>query len=200
MMRYLVCLGAIGLVGCATGAPEGGPRDNGAMPTMSGLNNGRGVGGSSVNQPTGNSAGRVSAFTSSDLGMLTTVPVPLDSAYNALAKAYATLGLPVTTNDPAEHTVGNRHVVVLHKMMGRKLSAYFSCGIDAVMGWQRADSYKVSFSMVSTLSKNDAGSTRVVTLVTGTASDIATTASDVYCSSTGVLETALLNAAGYQPN
>jgi hypothetical protein len=54
--------------------------------------------------------------------------------------------------------------------------------------------------MVSTLTKNDAGSTRVVTLVTGMASDIATSASDVYCSSTGVLETALLNAAGYQPN
>ena len=189
-----MCAAALVAVGCHTGTPEGGPRDNGAFPTSSGLSKmGEAL-------PHGNSTGRVSAFTTSDLGMLTTVPVPLDSAYSALTKAYATLGLPVTTNDPAEHTVGNRHVVVLHKMMGRNLSAFFSCGIDAVMGRQRADTYKVSFSMVSTLTKNDAGSTRVITLVTGMASDIATSASDVYCSSTGVLETALLNAAGYQPN
>jgi hypothetical protein len=190
----MMCAVALVAVGCHTGTPEGGPRDNGAFPTSSGLSK------MGEPRPQGNSTGRVSAFTTSDLGMLTTVPVPLDSAYSALTKAYATLGLPVTTNDPAEHTVGNRHVVVLHKMMGRNLSAFFSCGIDAVMGRQRADTYKVSFSMVSTLTKNDAGSTRVITLVTGMASDIATSASDVYCSSTGVLETALLNAAGYQPN
>ena len=192
MMRYLVSLSAIALVGCATSAPEGGPRDNGAFPTTRQVNMRPGA-----VDATSNASGRASAMTSSDLGMLTNVPVPIDSAYAALTKAYASLGLPITTKDPVAHTVGNGRVVVLHKMMGRNLSAYLSCGIDPVMGRQRADTYQVIFSMVSTLMKNDSGSTRIVTLVTGQATDLATSASSVYCSSTGVLEGALLQAAGY---
>jgi hypothetical protein len=128
------------------------------------------------------------------------VPVSLDTAYTALKKAYLSLGLEITRQDPAAHVVGNPRVVVLHKMMGRNLSAYFNCGQDAVMGWARADHYQVIFSVVSTLSASDTARTRVVTLVTGSATDLSTSASTVNCSSTGVLETALLNAAGYQPN
>ncbi|HZS58445.1 MAG TPA: hypothetical protein VFA43_04195 [Gemmatimonadaceae bacterium] len=137
-------------------------------------------------------------MTSADLGMQTYVPQPLDSAYTNLKKAYLSMGIELTTLDPASHVVGNRRVAVRTKMLGRNLSAFLNCGQDAVMGWPRADHYQVIFSVVSTLSSADAGRTRVVTLVTGEASDMASSASAVYCSSTGALESTILKAAGYQ--
>jgi hypothetical protein len=191
MMRLVVCAGALGLAACASGgaAPEGGLRSNGPLPSSSTY------GPQSAN---GNHNGQASGYTTSDLGMQTYVSVPLDTAYTALKKAYLSLGLEITTQDAGAHVVGNDRVSVRHKMLGRNLSAFFNCGLDAATGWPRADHYQVVFSVVSTLSNANAGRTRVVTLVTGQASDLATSASAVYCSSTGLMETTLLKTAGYQ--
>jgi hypothetical protein len=193
-MRWVMCAVPLVAVGCHTGAPEGGPRENGPFPTSSGI--------SDTHQllPPGNSTGRANFTTTADLGLQTYLSVPVDTAFTALKKGYLSLGLEITKQDPAEHVVGNSRVVVLHKMMGRNLSAFLNCGPDAVMGWPRADHYQVIFSILSTLTARDSGHTRLVTLVTAEASDMATSASGIYCSSAGVLETALLNAAGYQPD
>jgi len=193
-MRFAVGLGALGLAACASTAPEGGPRDSGPIPVQAMYS----FPGTIKHPAAGQSGSRVYATTSADLGMQTFLSVPLDSAYRALQKGYLALGLELTTKDEASHVVGNNRVVVRQKMLGRNLSAYFICGQDAVMGWPRADHQQVIFSAVSTLSKADDGHTRVVTLVTGEASDLATSASAVYCSSTGLLETTILKAAGYE--
>ena len=191
MMRFVVCAGALGLAACASGgaAPEGGLRSNGTMPTLNQLG---------PQSPNGSGSGQASAYTTSDLGMQTYVSVPLDTAYLALKKAYLSLGVDITTQDASSHVVGNGRVSVRQKMLGRNLSAFFNCGLDAATGWPRADHYQVIFSVVSTLSNANAGRTRVVTLVTGQASDLATSASAVYCSSTGLMERTILKAAGYE--
>jgi hypothetical protein len=148
---------------------------------------------------TGRGIGYASSITDADVGMAVVVPTSLDAAYDALTKAYLSLGLKVS-RDPGAHAVGNDHVVVMRNMLGRKLSAFFNCGMDAVMGSPRADAYQVTFSVMSTLSPVDSARTRVVTLVTGQATDLATSASPVYCSSTGLMESTLLKTAGLQPN
>jgi hypothetical protein len=199
MKRFIVCLGAVGLAACASSAPEGGLRSNGTLPSSNGLSVARRGGDAGRQGPAGSGLGSATAYTSADLGMLTVVPSPLDSAYTALTKAYLSLGLPVT-RDPSAHVVGDDHVVVMRTMLGRRLSAFLNCGADAIMGSPRADTYQVTFSVMSTLSSADSGRTRVVTLVTGQASDLATSASSVYCSSTGLMERTLLKAAGFQPS
>lgn len=139
-------------------------------------------------------------YTNADVGNQTVVSAPLDSAYAALNAAYQSLGVDIKTSDPAQHMLGNRHIVAMRTFLGSHLSTFFDCGNDATIGTPRADSYQLSISVVSTLSAKDAQNTRVTTLATAMAIDLATSATPVYCPSTGKLERSLLRAAGFQPN
>jgi len=198
MMRFVVCATAAMALGCASGggsAPEGGVRDIGTVQIPGGAGSKDSRGGAS-----GAGAGTMTLYTSADVGMMTTVPAPVDAAYSALTKGYLSLGIDLATRDPGAHVIGNRHIVVMHEMFGHRLSAFFECGIDPVMGTQRADTYRLTYSVVSTLSSADAGQSRVTTLVTAQAADLATSASTVYCSSTGLMERTLLKASGFQPD
>lgn len=185
MMRYVVCaMMALGVLGCATGggAPAGGLRD--VAETEPGANNGRG--------------GQHVIYSSADLGEEADVPASLDTAYAAMAMAYQSLGAEIKTSDPSQHLIGNRHIVVMRTWLGSRLSTFFSCGNDPAIGTPRADSYQLIISVVSTLSAKDAQNTRVTTLATAQANDLGTSASAVYCPSTGKIERSLLKAAGFQ--
>lgn len=178
---------ALGLVGCASGGnttPEGGIRD--VAETTPGPSDAR--------------EGPHIMYTNSDLPNDAVVPSSLDSAYAALQIAYRSLGMEIKTSDPAQHMLGNRHIVVMRTFLGSPLSTFFSCGMDPAVGRPRADTYQLVISVVSTLTAKDAGDTRVSTLASAQANDIATSASSVYCPSTGKLERSLLRAAGFQSN
>jgi hypothetical protein len=187
MMRFVVCAMTLAAMGCASkggSPPEGGIRDV-------------------AETPTGNGNGRQGAhivYSDADLGDQTIVPAPLDTAYAAITTAYRSLGLEIKTSDPSAHMVGNQHIVVMGTWLGSRLSTYFSCGLDPTIGRPRADSYRLTISVVSTLSAKDAKDTRVTTLVSAQANDLATSASAVYCPSTGKLERTILRAAGFQPS
>jgi hypothetical protein len=188
MMRLMVgAAAALAAWGCASGGgaapPEGGLRD---VVEVGPGNNGRD--GSHV------------AYNSADLGEQAVLPAPIDSAYASLLMSYQSLGLQIKTSDPAQHVLGNRHIVVMRTWLGSRLSTFFNCGNDPALGTPRADSYQLIISVVSTLSAKDANSTTITTLATAQANDLATSASSVYCSSTGKLERSLLKAAGFQPN
>lgn len=183
-MRIAMWLIALAALGCASGGsapPEGGIRD--------------------VEESTAGGNGREGphiVYGDADVGDQEVVPVSIDSAYNAITNAYRSLGLEIKVVDPGTHMVGNRHIVVMRTLMGSRLSTYFNCGNDPAIGTPRADSYQLIFSVVSTLSSTGPNSTRVVTLVKGQANDLATSASSVYCPSSGKLERTILRAAGFQ--
>jgi hypothetical protein len=139
-------------------------------------------------------------YGNADLGDQTVVPASLDSAYAAIVLAYRSLGVDIKTSDPSEHLLGNRHIVVMRTWLGSRLSTFFNCGNDPAIGTPRADTYQLIISVVSTLSAKDAQNTRVTTLATAQANDLATSASAVYCPSTGKIERSLLKAAGFQQN
>jgi hypothetical protein len=185
-MRIAACVGVVGLLACATSgqAPEGGLRD--VTESMTTDNNTRGK--------------QYIIFTNADVGAQSVVRAPLDSAYAAISGAYKVLGLDVKTADPMAHTVGNKKIVAMRTLLGKRLSAYLDCGLDPALGVPRADEYRVTISMVSSLAAKDPTNTIVTTLVTAEANDLATSASSVYCSSTGTLERMLLRSAGYQPS
>ncbi len=183
-MRIAVVVTALAALGCASGGnatPEGGVRDVAETPQGG---NGR--------------EGPHIVYGNADVGDQEVVPVGIDSAYTAITNAYKSLGFAIKVVDPNSHIVGNRHVVVMRSMMGSRLSTYFNCGYDPAVGTPRADSYQLVFSVVSTLTSTGPQSTRVVTLVTGQANDMATSASSVYCPSSGKLERSILRAAGFQ--
>jgi hypothetical protein len=189
MMRLMVGAAvALAAWGCASGGgaapPEGGLRD--LVETGNGGTGGR-------------DASHI-AYGSADMGEQAVLPAPIDSAYASLLMSYQSLGLQIKTSDPAQHVLGNRHIVVMRTWLGSRLSTFFNCGNDPALGTPRADSYQLIISVVSTLSAKDANSTTITTLTTAQANDLATSASSVYCSSTGKLERTLLKAAGFQPN
>jgi len=186
-MRFVVWAMALGAMGCATGGgtPEGGLRDV------------------AETTPNGNSNSREGAhiiYGGADLGEQSIVPAPLDTAYAAITMAYQSLGLAIKTSDPSQHMLGNRHIVVMRTWLGSRLSTFFNCGNDPAIGSPRADSYQLIISVISTLSVKDAADTRVTTLVSAQANDLATSASAVYCPSTGKLERSIIRAAGFQPS
>jgi len=181
-MRLVVCLGALGVLACAGNnpPPEGGTR------TMAEV------------QGAGRNGAPVILERSDDLGALYVVQAPIDSAFRAIAGAYVTEGLALATRDAGEHVVGATRKTVMHAMLGRPLSAFFDCGSDPTIGVPRADRYRITFSARTTLMAADSSHTRVTTMVSAVAADLATSATPVECESTGALERILLHAAGFQ--
>jgi hypothetical protein len=132
--------------------------------------------------------------TNPDYAIKGTINLPLDEAYAAMLVAYSKLGIEATTNDSGAHVVGNASMTVVHQFQREDLSRFFECGRDA-LGGPRADHYRVTFSAISTLTAVGPQATEVETLVTAKGSDPGGNGSDVYCSTTGHLEAALVRAA-----
>jgi hypothetical protein len=191
-MRCVICgvtLWALGCAGSGSGLNEG-PRPVGSTGTVTSA------------YSSGNSGGGVShpLYSSSDLGIEITLPVPVDSAYTAMERGYFNLGIDLKTRDDASHTIGNKKLIVMRQMLGHRASDLFDCGLDPTIGVQRADRYRLTVSVISTLSAAGPGRTVVTTKAYAEAEDLATSATPVYCSSTGLMERTLVQAAGLQPS
>lgn len=133
--------------------------------------------------------------TSSDVAIRASLNLPMDEAYAAMLLAYSHLGIEATTNDSGSHVVGNMSFTLQGAFHHENLSRYFECGRDAALGTPRADHYRITFSVVSTLRPAGTSATNVETLVTAKGSDPSGNGADVYCSTTGHLEAELLQAA-----
>jgi hypothetical protein len=135
--------------------------------------------------------------TTSDGAITEAIPKPVDEAFAAMLLAYQKLGIATTTNDSGSHNVGNMAVTVVHRFNGEDLSRYFECGRDA-LGTPRADRYRITFAVISTLAADGLAGTKVETLVTARGTDPGGNGSDLYCSTTGHLEFELVKTASQQ--
>jgi len=131
--------------------------------------------------------------TTPDYAIQGAIPKPVDEAYAAMLLAYQKLGITTTANDPDNRRVGNLAVTVVHRLNGEDLSRYFECGRDA-LGTPRADRYRITFSVMSTVAADGPTAANVQTMVTAHGTDPGG-GSDVYCSTTGHLELELVKAA-----
>jgi hypothetical protein len=135
--------------------------------------------------------------TTPDYAISGALPKPVDEAFAAMLLAYQKLGIEATTNDSGSHSVGNMAVLAVHRFNGEDLSRYFECGRDA-LGTPRADHYRITFAVVSTLTKDGPTVTKVETLVTARGVDPGGNGSDLYCSTTGHLENEIVQLASKQ--
>jgi len=192
-MRLMVCLGAMGLLACASGSngnePQTAVRRVGEQPT------GNGVSMAGGGKREGYSASAAPIYTAPDRAVVTTVATPVDRAFTNFLSGYLEIGIPILMSDPKAHVAGNKNVVVTSTLKGQRLSKYFNCGNGAT-GFPRADSYRITFSILTSLFPKDSATTEARTFVSGQGVDPGTGAT-AYCSSTGALERALLRAAGY---
>ncbi|MFL5486982.1 MAG: hypothetical protein ACJ8AJ_00720 [Gemmatimonadaceae bacterium] len=122
----------------------------------------------------------------------TVVSAPQPAVLSALGAAYADLGIEVKLWDPPHGEVGNRNFTKMYRLAGSPLSEYVSCGIT-LMG-AAADSYRVTFSVVSQVTRVREGS-RIETALTAYAEDIGSSKGTISCQTLGTLEAKVNEAA-----
>lgn len=91
------------------------------------------------------------------------VPATAADVWNALLKVYQEIGIPVTEQDPARHSLANPRFVVRRTFMGQRLSRFVSCGVD-MMG-PVADRAVVQLNIRSTVVSEADGKVRVDVLL-----------------------------------
>jgi hypothetical protein len=117
------------------------------------------------------------------------VSYPMGRVWAALPAAYDSVGLKLTTLDPATHTVGNSGVNMRRVLGKTALSKYLDCGRTQVD--QNADSYEVHLTMLTTVAADEAGATKVRTTLSAAAKPVAFSGDYVRCTSLGRLEVRL---------
>jgi hypothetical protein len=137
-----------------------------------------------------NTDGSVIRQTTADENSSVTYQATRARVWPALVAAYTTLGILPTTNDPAGGQYGNAGFVVPRRIAGRPIAEFFSCGMG--MTGPRIDNGRVIGNMMSVITDVGAGSSVVVTHVSGSLRPNSGNASDpITCASTGALEALL---------
>ena len=113
--------------------------------------------------------------------------------WEAATAAYEELGIEVTYSRPGEY-VGNRRFDVRRRFAGDRLSKYLRCGVE-VTGRPMADSYTVTFNVVSEIVSVTDLQSRVLTTVVATAIKPGGTSTEP-CVSKGLLEEKLADMVG----
>lgn len=123
------------------------------------------------------------------------VAIPIEVAWNRLAKAYAELGIPLTTMNSADHRLGNEGMRRSHTLANDRLSSFLDCGSGG-SGGANADVYAVTVSVVSELRALTDSTTEVATLVQATAKSMSLGTPPVLCATTGSLESQIASRVG----
>ncbi len=158
------------LVGCASGASVGGGVSSGPSVQVSNAQ-----GGDRMNTPP-----------EFQVAQRSTVRVPIGEAWARLSKAYADLGIPLTTVQAEVHELGNVGMRRSHSLGNQRLSSLLECGSGG--GGDNADTYSINMSVVSRLTATADTTTEIATLVQATASAMAFGSAPVVCSTKGSLE------------
>lgn len=116
--------------------------------------------------------------------------VPLDQVWELLPAAYASLSIPITVREPANHVIGAERMRTHHYLGDVRLSKLLDCG--DIEGTLNADTFDVNLSMLTQLRPNSAGGTTVITRVDAAAKPASTAGQYNSCASTGQLETRLV--------
>ena len=114
------------------------------------------------------------------------VGFPLDRVWGALKTAYDSLPIPVSTLDPATHTIGNTTMRVRRRLGDVAMSKYINCG--NTQGGPSADTYEIVLSVVTRAETSEPGMSRLVTSVDAMGRPLTISAEYARCTSTGGIE------------
>lgn len=124
----------------------------------------------------------------------TRIPTPAADLWATLPLVYGDLGIALATHDAAQMVIGNPGLIVQgNRLASTRVSRYLNCGVDP-LGSPLADRYQVVLSVASRV--RTAGEESLLeTQVSGSAGQRGVAGNAVTCTSTGVLEEAIGNAA-----
>ncbi len=132
-----------------------------------------------------------------DAGVSAALDADPARAFAAVRSAIARLGIPIGTMDPNARTVGNTNFMASHTLNGEALSTFVDCGMNNFA--PRANTYRIYFSILSTVSPANGGKSTVATQVVANALDASQGNGErVPCSSKGVLERRIHDTAAAQ--
>ena len=120
-------------------------------------------------------------------GSVVQVGAAPDRVWEMLPAVYQGLGITVGTTIPDAKTIGNLRLELNRTLGGQPLSTYVNCG-EGATGTPLADSYRVTLSVLTTLTPGQNGGTRVETRVAASAANRAVSGATVNCGTTGRLE------------
>jgi len=104
----------------------------------------------------------------------------------ALKTTYDSLAIPISTIDPATHTMGNTTMRVRRRLGNIAMSKYINCG--NTQGGPSADTYEIVLSVVTRAEAAEPGMSRLVTSVEAMGRPLTISAEYSRCISTGAIE------------
>ena len=94
------------------------------------------------------------------------VPATPEAAWEALAKAYADLGIPVREVSEVSRTLGNSRLAISRRLGDVPLSRYLECGSNLTGPF--ADRYRIEMLIRTSIVPADAGGVRVESYIEAT--------------------------------
>ena len=114
-----------------------------------------------------------------------TIQVKSADVWAILPAVYEQLQIPLTLSNPGTKELGNRGYRA-RRIEGSRMSKYFSCG-TGMLG-ALADQYHITLSVVTRLTAEAGGGTKILTTVDAIGQPRATAGASLRCESNGVLE------------
>jgi hypothetical protein len=108
-----------------------------------------------------------------------------DSVFAVLPVVYSQLGVNIKLSDPSTGEIGNRDFNKYYRLGGVTLDQYVGCGMTST--GPGANSYRVTMSLVSLVTRDATGST-VTTRLDAHAEDPSSSKGRISCLTTGALE------------
>jgi hypothetical protein len=110
----------------------------------------------------------------------------------AVKKAYGQLEIPITTENPAGHQIGNINFFRTRQFAGEAMNQLVDCGSG--MTGPKAATYRIFISLLTDVIPNGKGGTKVQTTFIPVGQDMSGSSSDrIPCGSTGRLEGKILD-------
>jgi hypothetical protein len=120
------------------------------------------------------------------------IDAPPTAVWAAVKKVYADLEIPVTIENPTSHQIGNANFVKSRQMGGERMTQLVNCG-SGITG-PNAATYRITMSLMTDVSGNPNGTTKLQTTFISKGQDVTAGSSDqIPCGSTGRVELMLLD-------
>ncbi|HEY9225963.1 MAG TPA: hypothetical protein VIP11_04905 [Gemmatimonadaceae bacterium] len=119
------------------------------------------------------------------------IPAAPAAVWLAVKSVYTEWEIPVTVENPSVHQIGNQNFYKTRTMAGRPMPEWVDCGSG--MTGPKAGSYRIYISLLTDVSPDGQGGTKVQTTFIPVGQDMMGNSTDrIPCGSTGRLEAAFL--------
>jgi hypothetical protein len=177
-MHRLTLIALAAFVGCAPSTTTGGTAPSPATPLETVRVSGS-VGGGTMTLDTHPTSGPA----------VVRVGFPVERVWDVLKTAFDSLAIPVTSTDPATHTMGNSSLRVRRRLGDVSVSKYINCG--NTQSANAADGYEIILAVVVRVQPTVDGMSQLATSVEAQGRPITLSSEYTRCTSTGTIETRL---------